>query len=175
MASRKQSKPDSIDIQISTFAAVLIIGFLSAVAFWFGTILLSTPTVVKLGGEIPMKFQVLQYVLAVLVMLVLLTPVYVLGKALKTGQPLIRFDDQGVQAIKWPIMRNQIKWTEVDGLKGKGIWIILIDKNKRQHRTIEGMMGTKGLWLPSVLAKGGSVAIGEAINTYRPEVISPVF
>ncbi len=172
-SSRKKT-PTFIDVEVSGYGAGVVIFILSAIALWFGSILISTPTVVKLGGEIPVIFQVMQYLLAVAVMLFLLAPVYALGKAINSAQPLVTFDDHGVRGIKLPFLRNQIKWNDVEGLKGKGIWIILIDRNKRQHRTIEGMMGTKGLWLPTILAKGGSTAIVEAINTYRPEVITPV-
>lgn len=172
MPAKNKKAPEPIAIPLSRgMAYPLLIVFLG-LAGWLGVTLLSLPMADDAGVPYPTLSLVARYSLGGALVLALASPAYTIIRSFSSGRPFAYFDETGVYGLNWPLMRQFIAWDDVDQLSGKGIWVVLVDKNKRQHKMIEGLMGAKGLWLPTIMGQGGAAPIAEAIRTFRPDLFS---
>lgn len=161
---------DPIQIDLSRYIALPIIAILLGLATWLLVTLFALPTVDRTGVDLPGAEILTRFTLGGLIAVAMIAPAYTMIRAILENRPLMIFDETGVRALNWPLMRRSIIWQDVDQLMGKGIWVVLLDKNKRRHKMIESLTGAKGLWLPTVLAKGGTAAVADAVKTFRPEL-----
>ena len=169
---RKKKSLQPVTLNISKVVAWPLAVLLIGAGIWLGSVLLSPPNTQLDGVNYSFTSLLVRYLLGVVMVAAVLWPAGVLINALLKDSPFAIFDESGIRAIKWPFMRNQIDWENVDQLSGRGIWVVLMDKNKRQHKMIEGIVGAKGLWLPTVLAEGGAARVAEAIRTFQPELLA---
>lgn len=165
---KKPKEP--IEIELSRGMAVPIIAVLLGLATWLIVTLFALPTVDQTGVDLPGTEILTRFALGGLLAVALIAPAYTMIRAILDKRPLMTFDETGIRALNWPLMRRSIIWQDVDQLMGKGIWVVMLDKNKRRHKMIESLTGAKGLWLPTVLAKGGTAAVADAVKTFRPEL-----
>ncbi|MEP0519733.1 MAG: hypothetical protein ABJO09_07440 [Hyphomicrobiales bacterium] len=173
MPTKKHMPNEPIAIGLSRAVAIPFILVLLGLAGWLGVTILALPMQDESGVAYPVLSLVARYSLGFAMVLALASPAITAIRAFSTGRPFAYFDDKGVYGLNWPLMRKFIAWDDVDQLSGKGIWVVMIDKNKRQHKMIEGLMGAKGLWLPTIMGVGGAAPIAEAIRAFRPDLFSP--
>lgn len=173
MPTKKRKPPEPIAIGLSRAVAIPFILILLGLAGWLGVTILALPMQDENGVAYPVLSLMARYSLGFAMVLALASPALIAMRAFSTGRPFAYFDETGVYGLNWPLMRKFIAWDDVDQLSGKGIWVVMIDKNKRQHKMIEGLMGAKGLWLPTIMGAGGAAPIAEAIRTFRPDLFSP--
>lgn len=159
-----------IEIELSRNVAMPVIVVLVGLAVWLVVTLFALPVSNETGMRLPVSGILTRFTLGGLLAVAMLAPAYTMIRAILENRPLMTFDDTGVHALNWPLMRRSILWQDVDHLMGKGIWVVLLDKNKRRHKMVESLAGAKGLWLPTVLAKGGTAAVAEAMKTFQPEL-----
>ncbi len=159
-----------IRIELSRNVAIPIITILVGLALWLMFTLFALPVVNEAGVRLPFSALLTRFALGGLLAAAMLAPAYTMIRAILEKRPLMTFSETGVEALNWPLMRRSIKWQDVDHLMGKGIWVVLLDKNKRRHKMVESLTGAKGLWLPTVLAQGGTAAVAEAMKTFQPEL-----
>ncbi|MEH6728919.1 MAG: hypothetical protein V7703_22455 [Hyphomicrobiales bacterium] len=161
---------DPIQIELSRNVAIPIIIILVGLATWLVVTLFALPIINEAGVRLPVSGILTRFTLGGLLAVAMTAPAYTMIRALLEKRPLMTFDETGVRALNWPLMRRSIIWQDVDQLMGKGIWVILLDKNKRRHKMVESLAGAKGLWLPTALAKGGTAAVADAMKTFQPEL-----
>lgn len=166
--SKKPKAP--IEIELSRGVAIPIIVILLGLAIWLLLTLFALPTVDESGLELPASVILTRFALGGVITAAMVAPAYTMIRAILENRPLMVFDEIGVRALNWPLMRRSIIWQDVDELMGKGIWVVMLDKNKRRHKMVESLTGAKGLWLPTVLAKGGTAAVADAMKTFRPQL-----
>tara|TARA_R110000868_G_scaffold11981_41_gene58221 strand:+ start:394 stop:927 length:534 start_codon:yes stop_codon:yes gene_type:complete len=162
-----------IRIELSRNVAIPLTLILLAMSGWLALTLFALPIRDEFGVAVPMRDLIAGYVLGGALALAMAAPAYTMIRAMMMNLPFACFDETGVRALNWPLMRNRITWQDVDKLTGKGIWVVMLDRKNRRHKMIESMVGAKGLWLPTVLARGGGASIAEAIRAYRPDLFSP--
>lgn len=172
MPTRKLKPQEPITIGLSRGMAIPLILVLFGLAGWLSVTILALPMKDESGVNYPVLSLIARYSLGLAMVLALASPALTAIRAFFSGRPFAYFDDTGIYGLNWPLMRKFIAWDDVDQLSGKGIWVVLIDKNKRQHKMIEGLMGAKGLWLPTIMGEGGAAPIADAIRTFRPDLFS---
>lgn len=168
-----KTSADQIRIDLSRIVAIPLIMILLGLSTWLVITLFSLPTVDPAGVKLPGSEILTRFVLGGILSLAMIAPAYTMIRAMLEKRPLMVFDQTGAQGLNWPLMRRSINWEDVDDFLGKGIWVVMLDKNKRRHKMIESLTGAKGLWLPTVLAKGGTAAVADAIKTFRPDLFNP--
>nr|WP_306265362.1 hypothetical protein [Pararhizobium sp. IMCC3301] len=161
-----------IRIELSRNVAIPLTLILLAMSGWLALTLIGLPVRDEFGVAVSVQDLIAGYVLGGSLALAMAAPAYTMIRAMMMNRPFACFDETGVRALNWPLMRNSITWQDVDKLTGKGIWVVMLDRKNRRHKMIESMVGAKGLWLPTILAKGGTAPIAEAIRTYRPDLFS---
>lgn len=164
---------EPIQIELSRAMAIPVIAILMGLSIWLLVTLFALPTVDRAGADLPGAEILTRFTLGGILAIAMMAPAYTMIIAILQNRPLMTFDDSGVRALNWPLMRRSIVWEDVDQLMGKGIWVVMLDKHKRRHKMIESLTGAKGLWLPTVLAKGGTAAVADAVKTFRPDLFQP--
>lgn len=172
MPTKKRKPQEPIAIGLSRGMAIPFVLVLLGLAGWLAVTVLSLPMQDESGVAYPVLSLAARYSLGFALVLALASPALTAISAFRTRRPFAYFDETGVYGLNWPLMRKFIAWDDVDQLSGKGIWVVMIDKNKRQHKMIEGLMGAKGLWLPTIMGEGGAAPIADAIRTFRPDLFS---
>lgn len=173
MPTESDKPVQPIRIELSRHVAVPVTLILLGVSGWLALTLITLPVRDEFGVAVSVQDLIARYVLGGSLALAMAAPAWTMIRAMMTDRPFACFDETGVRALNWPLMRNSIAWQDVDQLTGKGIWVVMLDRNNRRNKMIESMIGAKGLWLPTILAKGGAARIAESIRTYRPDLFSP--